>query len=60
MHEIEKKEIISMLLIQKESFKGETDDKLNHLRSISEIHGLIRAKSNVAFRDDKNEKYPIM
>jgi len=50
-----------MLLIQKEAFKGEMDDKLKQLRTIVDCHGLIRAKSNVAFRDDKYDfKFPVI
>ncbi|XP_035214532.1 uncharacterized protein LOC118188247 [Stegodyphus dumicola] len=50
-----------MLLIQKESFNGETDDKLRRLRPFVDSQGLIRAKSKVAYRNDSSSfKFPII
>ncbi|GFQ81050.1 integrase catalytic domain-containing protein [Trichonephila clavata] len=50
-----------MLLIQKESFKGINDDEVIKLRPIVDSKGLIRAKTNVAYRDDTYDfKFPII
>lgn len=59
--EIDRAEIAILSLVQRESFKGEKDDKLKQLRPIVDCHGLIRAKSGVAFRDDVYDfKFPII
>ncbi|GBL91910.1 hypothetical protein AVEN_172814-1 [Araneus ventricosus] len=59
--EVEKAEIALMLLIQKESFKDENDDKLKKLRPIINCNGLIRAKTSISNRDDTNNfKFPII
>lgn len=58
-HEIERGETALMLLIPKEFFKAENDDKLKQLRPIFDCHCLIRAKTKVGFWDDKYDfKFP--
>ncbi|GFQ78021.1 integrase catalytic domain-containing protein [Trichonephila clavata] len=52
---------IELMLIQMESFKGINDDKIIKLRPIVDNKGLIRAKTNVAYRDDtKDFRFPII
>lgn len=59
--ELEKAEVALMLLIQKESFLNVNDDKLKKFRPVVDCNGLIRATTNVAYRDDANDfKFPII
>ncbi|XP_054721262.1 uncharacterized protein LOC129231039 [Uloborus diversus] len=59
--EREKAEKTLYRLIQEDSFTGITDPSIRTLRPIKTEEGILRAKSNVAQRDDKEDfRYPII
>nr|XP_042913195.1 uncharacterized protein LOC122273192 [Parasteatoda tepidariorum] len=55
VNELCKAEISLMLLIQKGGFKDVNDNKLKHLRPFVDQNGVIRAKTNLDYRDDTSD-----
>nr|XP_042913497.1 uncharacterized protein LOC122273503 [Parasteatoda tepidariorum] len=53
--ELCKAEISLMLLIQKDGFKDVNDNKLKQLRPFVDQNGVIRAKTNLDYRDDTSD-----
>ncbi|XP_071034729.1 uncharacterized protein [Parasteatoda tepidariorum] len=53
--ELCKAEISLMLLIQKDGFKYVYDNKLKQLRPFVDQNGVIRAKTNLDYRDDTSD-----
>lgn len=61
VEEQEKAERILLKLVQQESFSGIEDTKLRALRPIKDENGLLRAKTNIIQRNDKeNFLYPVI
>ncbi|XP_071044575.1 uncharacterized protein [Parasteatoda tepidariorum] len=61
VNELDRAEKSLILLIQKDSFTGINDNKLRQLRPFFDNDGIIRAKTNLVFREDKsNFIYPVI